>query len=520
MTISSALPIPARPRALPYSILSHALLVGIAGDALLRDHPGMGVPIWTGLLGLALISLATGAGRVVSGQAGGWLLMTVLFSAGLAWRDSETLQFLDGCAVIGGLGMTALSLSDSRAALFAKRLRDTVWGAGAVVISVVAGLAPLGLLAPERRSQSGLRFGSAARATLITATFMLVFGGLLRDADPIFASLVAIPRLDLDAMASHLLFIGFCTWLVGGWARSALVVEVGRHPAPDQFVISLSLLDITAALGTLIVVFTVFVATQLGWFFGGERFLQERTGLTAAEYARGGFFQMVWVVLLVVVVLLATRGMLRPGRSLAHRHTLLSLPVVALLVAIILSAAMRMGLYVHYYGLTTLRLYPLVFMGWLGVVLVWLTVTVLRGWGRPFVAGAALSAMVTLAALNLAAPDAIVARVNLSRAANWRSGPRPELDLVHLASLSGEAAELAVAATLATPPGTEAAGSASPKSQRCLAAGLLLKRWGPSSPAAERRSRDASWRFWNAGEAKAVRVVARDAGRLGAICRP
>jgi hypothetical protein len=67
-----------------------------------------------------------------------------------------------------------------------------------------------------------------------------------------------------------------------------------------------------------------------------------------------------------------------------------------------------MRLYVHYYGLTTDRLYTLVFMGWLSAVLLWLTVTVLRGWGRPFVAGAVLSGWPRSPPSNLVAPDVIV----------------------------------------------------------------------------------------------------------------
>jgi hypothetical protein len=510
---------PVRSDPLRYSILRHALLAGIAGDVLLRENPGLGLPIWIAVLTLVAISLAWESGRVVSGQAAGWLLVAVFFSAGLAWRDSEMLRFLDAATAVGALGMAALTLSDSRLGLFARRLRDTVWGAGATTINVAAGLAPLGLFATENRTGLGSRVVPAARAALITVTFILIFGSLLRGADPIFASLVTFPRFDFDAIVRHVLTIAFCAWIVGGWVRSALIADLGKPLPPDRFPVSLGLLDVTAALGTLIVLFSAFVATQLGWFFGGERFLRERTGLTAAEYARGGFFQMVGVVALVLGVLLSTRAMLRPGRALTRRHTVLSLPVVGLLAAIIFSAAMRMQLYVHYYGLTIDRLNTLVFMGWLGVVLVWLTITVLRGWGRPFVAGAALSGIVTLAALNLAAPDAVVARLNLARAARPWSGP--PLDLVHLASLSGEAAELAVGATLATSLGADTGKPlAALEAQRCDAARLLLARWGPASPAAERRARDSSWRSWNAGESRAMRIVADHAAQLREVCPP
>ena len=78
--------------------------------------------------------------------------------------------------------------------------------------------------------------------------------------------------------------------------------------------------------------FAAFVVAQLGWFFGGEQFLRAATGLTAAQYARGGFFQMLWVVALVVPVLVVTRGALRAGHARSRAGTRCSpLPIVALL---------------------------------------------------------------------------------------------------------------------------------------------------------------------------------------------
>jgi hypothetical protein len=225
---------------------------------------------------------------------------------------------------------------------------------------------------------------------------------------------------------------------------------------------------------------------------------------------------MLLVVMLVVPVLLATRAALQPGRALARRHTALALPVVGLLGAIILSAMLRMKLYVHYYGLTTDRFYPLVLMGWLAVVLAWLALTVLRGNGRLFVAGALISGYATLFALNAIAPDVIVARVNLARRDRGA-----ELDLAHLASLSGEASALATGALLASTPAVPGwTARAAVDRDRCSAASSLLERWGPNSAAAERHAtHDAAWRFGNAGEARAVRVVGERARELRAVQR-
>ena len=490
-----------------HTLLLQATLLGISGDALLYEaEPGPGLAIWVALLGLATVSLTWGAGRRMPREAAAWLGAAIVFTTLIAWRESEALRFLDVLAAIAALGLAAISLRDPSLALWAPRLRDTVWAGAAIVGNVVRGIVPLALrelFAADRHSGWVGRARTAARMALIAGVLLLVFGSLLRSADPIFARLVDLPALDVGTIVSHIIVAGVFAWIAGGWAYGALVASPNSRRAPDRLPFTLNTLDVTTALGTLNVLFGAYVLTQLGWFFGGERFLHATTGLTAAEYARQGFFQMVWVVVLVVPLLLATRAALAPDHALARRHTLLSLPVVGLLSAIVLSAALRMRLYVHYYGLTTERLFTLVFMGWLTIVLVLLAATVLRGRGRSFVASSVISGLTLLAGLHVVVPDLVVARVNIARAASAPAGVRSELDLPHLASLSGEAIPLAVAATLAAPMGASASvTTADANAQRCDAASRLLWEWGPVSRAAERHRAPGAWRSWNAGESR------------------
>jgi hypothetical protein len=203
-----------------------------------------------------------------------------------------------------------------------------------------------------------------------------------------------------------------------------------------------------------------------------------------------------------------------------RRHTLLAAPIVALVGTIVLSAASRLRLYVNYYGLTTDRLFALAFMAWLGLVVVWLAITVLRGKGRPFVAGAALSGLVALAGLNVANPDAIVARVNMGRTVTSlrvtevRPGitrDEPSIDLLYLATLSGDAVGLAVRAVLSEP--RSPAGSplrVVDDRSRCMAARSLLSQWGPSSRRAKYYDEAGSWRRANAGERAGLHAVSRN----------
>lgn len=359
------------------------------------------------------------------------------------------------------------------------------------------------------------RIRALVRPTLIAVAALLIFGSLLRNADPIFASLVNLPSLDFETIGSHVVVAGFFGWVVAGWARASLAENATPHRSTTPPPIQLGAADITAALGTLGVLFAAFVATQIGWLFGGEKFLQARTGLTAAAYARQGFFQMVWVVTLVVPILVGTRVALSPGDALARRHTMLSLPVVGLLGAIIASALLRMKMYVHYYGLTTERLYPTVFMLWLATVIVWLALTVLRNWGRPFIGGAVISGLAFLVGLNVADPDAIVARVNVSRAERTVGGANQTLDLAHLASLRGSGTAIAVDAVLHADVSTSVATTAnSPAAQRCLAARALLNRWDPNSSARRRVAASGGWRYWNHDDAIGFRAVDAHRGDL------
>ena len=517
---------PVRPDAPPVpSLLWQAAFIGVSADALLYDGPvGPGLALWLLVLALATVALTWGAGRRVPREAAVWLGTAVLLGACTAWRDAEPLRVLDVGATAGALALAGIALRDPALALGAPRLRDTLWAGLAIVLSAARGIVPLAireLFSAERRPGALGHARTAVRLVVISATLLLVFGSLLRSADPIFARLVSLPEFDAERLLSHVFVMGFFAWIAGGWAYGALVESPLSRRAPERLPIRLGALDLTAALGTLNVLFAAYVLAQLGWFFGGERFLHATTGLTAAEYARQGFFQMVWVVALVVPLLLVSRAAIGADSALVRRHTLLSMPVVALLGAIIVSAVLRMRLYVHYYGLTTERLYTLVFMGWLGIVLALLAATVLRGRGRTFVAGSIVAALTLLLGLHVVVPDVVVARVNVSRA----EGPdaKQPLDLAYLASLSGEAIPIAVRATLA--PTTERQlGDPYAADRRCAAASRLLHEWGPASRRIERRQSQTAWRTWNAGETDALRSVGEHSASLRrlrhALCTP
>ncbi|NNG15418.1 MAG: DUF4173 domain-containing protein, partial [Gemmatimonadales bacterium] len=140
---------------------------------------------------------------------------------------------------------------------------------------------------------------------------------------------------------------------------------------------------------------------------------------------------------------------------------------------------------------------PTAFMAWLGIVMVWFAVTVLRGRREPFASGAVAAGLLVVLSLNILNPDALIARLNAARAVAGA-----EFDAAYAASLSGDAVpELIASLEHLTP------------ANRCVVAARILERW----PAAA----DADWRTWNLGRWRARRIVDRERSRLERIkCEP
>src|SRR4029450_7185907 len=129
----------------------------------------------------------------------------------------------------------------------------------------------------------------------------------------------------------------------------------------------LGVTETAIVLGLLDVLFLKFVVVQFQYFFGGAARIQAVAGLTYAEYARRGFFELVGVAALVLPLLLAAHWLLRKEKARDEIvFRVLAGAQIALLFVMMVSAFQRMRLYQREYGLTELRVYTTVFMGWLG----------------------------------------------------------------------------------------------------------------------------------------------------------
>jgi hypothetical protein len=248
-------------------------------------------------------------------------------------------------------------------------------------------------------------------------------------------------------------------------------------------VLRLGVVEVGVALGMLNVLFMSFAAVQVRYLFGGAGVVVETAGLTYAEYARRGFFELVWAAALVLPVLLAAHWLLRKeGRVQERIFRWLAGGLLLMLFVVMASALWRMRLYQGEYGQTELRFYTTAFMGWLALVFVWFALTVLRGQREWFAFGALVAALVVTGLLNVVNPSARIVRANAALARE-----RGFFDAEYATSLGADA----------VPALLEAAPSLDRSARAEIARNLLVRGWAVGD-----------WRSWNLSRARAGAAVA------------
>lgn len=321
-------------------------------------------------LGFVLVAVAMGAAALpaVRRRVTPWSAVLGLIAYGLvavaAFRDAD---WLAGPLLPAGFLLAALALSG------AGRGWAGVLRGGA---SVVLGLLPVPwFLAAPVRPARGLplrrRIVPVLTGVALSAVLVAVFGALFASADAVFAEAVARvfsvrDLLGAGALPLRILLFG----LFAAATASAVLVGLrpvaepegpGTRPAVSRglWVLPLVALDL---------LFGVFVAMQLTVLFGTSRWLVSATGLTYAQYARSGFFQLAVVSVFVLAIVAVASGALRlRGRERWLMAGLLG-PLCALTMVVLVSALHRLDLYVGAYGFTRLRASVEAAIWWLGAV--------------------------------------------------------------------------------------------------------------------------------------------------------
>ncbi len=186
---------------------------------------------------------------------------------------------------------------------------------------------------------------------------------------------------------------------------------------------TLGTVEIAVVLGLINLLFLSFVIFQVPYLFGGMDLVQNTPGFKLAEYARRGFGELVAVSALVLPMLLASHWLIRKENLFTEKlFRVLAGVQIGLLFVIMASAVQRLVLLTGNlgYGMTTVRLYPMIFMIWLAIVFVLFGATVMRGARQHFAWAALWSAFLVLGATHVLNPDAFIVKTNIALAEQGR----------------------------------------------------------------------------------------------------
>jgi Domain of unknown function (DUF4173) len=352
---------------------------GVLAEFVVRtDPPGL-VGAVLGVLGVMVARLAASGregvlhgveARVNRWSRDGAAVIGIGASIGLLWRATPTLRILDLLAIL----VSVVLVSDVwlRASMLVVRRMVLAMIEPVAGFFAAIGLAfgvPLAAFRRRFRKADGITVRATLRkrsdllgrvfAGLILAVpIVVVLGMLLASADAVFASFFRMPEVDLSGLGPTSATIGrmvlfallLAAPIVAGAAREPVAFVEGKAER------ALGRVEALVVFTAVNVLFGLFCIAQLVTLSGGAKRVLNTSGLTYAEYARSGFFQLVAVSLLTLVVLGTMRSLIGEVAASDNRVRMLSALTAVLTLAITFVALSRMSLYMRAYGLTVDRI--------------------------------------------------------------------------------------------------------------------------------------------------------------------
>ncbi|HSH94141.1 MAG TPA: DUF4153 domain-containing protein, partial [Roseimicrobium sp.] len=340
------------------AILLGAVGLGILGDAVFHDSPfGLNLAIWGGAFLLLVAFLKVRFESSLTRLQSGLLLTAQAGALGLTLHDSAFLHFLD-LSVMFVASMivvwiaTGGTIFAAGVGTYVSRLLENGIGVFFQTLLLLADESHLD--GPMRDWMVRVDFTRTFRillGCLLAVPFLLLFGTLFASADTAFRDLVSwLIDFDLTAFLKHLTITGICGWIAAGYLIRLLLSDTNPTPPalPEDGRRSIGAVEIPVILTLLTVLFAAFVFVQIHYLFGNSSLVQLTPGLTYADYARRGFFELVAVAELVLPMLLIGDWLL--GEDSDKRwFRRLSAVLIILLLIIMTSATKRMFLYVGEY---------------------------------------------------------------------------------------------------------------------------------------------------------------------------
>ena len=279
---------------------------------------------------------------------------------------------------------------------------------------------------------------SILRGVLLAIPVLVLFIVLFSSADLVFAQKMndILASLQIKNMGEYLIR-GFLILLIA-YFFAGLLLHAAFRSKPEKINGTeksmrntfLGFMESTIILGSVILLFGIFIAIQFRYLFFGESNISF-TGFTYSEYARRGFGELIAVAVLSLLLMqglsVAAKKEIKQQKKIFNG---LLIGLVCAVLLILVSAFQRLLLYESAYGFSQLRTYAHILMIWLGILLIAVAIFEIKERPQIFANLALLVLMGFTASLNFLNVDGFIVRQNIRRAAEGQP-----LDVSYLAEL-------------------------------------------------------------------------------------
>ncbi len=215
------------------------------------------------------------------------------------------------------------------------------------------------------------------RGILLALPILVILSALLASADQVFNLRLQnlLQGFELASLGEYLfrlfyiLVIGYlilAAYYFGLAKSEQMQISSLEENKPVQI---LGWIEALIILGSVNLLFLIFVSLQFTYLFGGQANIHLE-GFTYAEYARRGFFELVAVAVISLGIYYLLSMFIKRINIIEKRvFSVLGVLLMAQVGTMLVSAFQRLTLYETAYGFTTLRTITHIFMIWLGVLL-------------------------------------------------------------------------------------------------------------------------------------------------------
>lgn len=403
------------------------LLYGILFTiSLYKGFHGITMPILAVVTGVGIIGAVKKLGITIKKQSIFYILGIVLLGISSCLTGDGYLIFFNVCGIILLIFSWLLSaFCDTSKWGFPKYLKELI-NAVFVPIGYLNGFfKSLFNYFSDKEEEKSSKTKYVWLGILLGIPFVMVVTALLVSADAVFGNMFknVFEKIRLPENPIWLFFLLVCgiigSFAVLGYFADEKIKEETKEGRNWEPLLAITFLSLST------VIYLVFSVVQILYLFIGG--FQLPDGYTYATYAHEGFYQLLAVCLINLIVLFVCIGKFRDNLILKIILTVFS----ACTYIMLSSSVFRMILYIQVYQMTYLRLMTLWGLLVIGIVLLGCVITI---WKNSFCLFQYAMIVVTVLyiSLSLARPGYLIAKYNLA-------DKKADVDIHYLLNLGTDA---------------------------------------------------------------------------------